>query len=276
MTAMKGLDKELGFPISKCPLKIEQIEQATAAVVFDRRVIKGKEVDRFMIHGLAIRTVEPFDWLALLRSWWPNATEVKEGTRIYYKIHLPQLGPNGCFFIPDKRTLVCDEERFILPMIRRPVPVAPEYARGDDWKRVEHDLLAVLLDNHDGRISRVVKKIQTDADEAQFVKFLEPTERCIMSLGDADDFFIRFQAICHDPRSTQTMAKLVTDLRDTCLRNFQRPLKDAIPDLLRIQELLVQLLKGLRVETQQTFVSVEPGRGVKLAELLPLIAKNGL
>ena len=44
----------------------------------------------------------------------------------------------------------------------------------------------------------------------------------------------------------------------------------------RIQELLVQLLKGLRVETQQTFVSVEPGRGVKLAELLPLIAKNGL
>ena len=106
-------------------------------------------------------------------------------------------------------------------MIRRPVPVAPEYARGDDWKRVEHDLLAVLPDS-----ARVVKKMQTDADEAQFVKFLEPTERCIMSLGDADDFFIRFQAICHDPRSTQTMAKLVTDLRDTCLRNFQRPLEE--------------------------------------------------
>ncbi len=37
-----------------------------------------------------------------------------------------------------------------------------------------------------------------------------------------------------------------------------------------------QILKGLRVETRQTSVCIDPGRGVKLADLLPLLAKNGL
>ncbi len=209
LTAMKGLDKALEIPISKCPLKVEQIEQVTAGVTFDQKVIKGKEVDRFMIHGLAIRTVEPFDWLALLRSWWPNATEVKVGTRVYYKIHYPPLGPNGCFFIPDRRTLVCDEEKFILPMIRRPVPAAPEYARGDDWKRVEQDLLAVILDNYNGRISRVIKKTAPDEDEAYYYEFLERSDRWTMGLADTDDFLPQFIATCSDPRSTQTIYGVV-------------------------------------------------------------------
>lgn len=276
LTAMKGIDKALEIPISKCPLKVEQIEQVTVGVIFDRKVIKGKEVDRFMIHGLAIRTVEPFDWVTLLRSWWPNATEMKEGTRVYYKVHHPPLGPNGCVFIPDNRTLVCDDERFVLPLIRRPVVGAPEFARGDDWKRVEHDLLAVILDNHDGRISRVTKKVTPDADEAQFDECLERSDRWTMGLADTDDFLPQFIATCRDPQSVQTIAKVVGKVRDSCLEEAHKPHKDEMPDYLRYQELAAHLLKNLRVEAGQTSLRVEPGGGVKLAELLPLIAKNGL
>ncbi len=112
--------------------------------------------------------------------------------------------------------------------------------------------------------------------EEQYAEFLESTDRWVMGMADADDFFIRFLATCRDPRSAQSIATLVTNLRDSCLKDLQKPHKDTIPDHLRIQELVGQMLKGLRVETRQTLVNVEPDRGVKLAELLPLIAKNGL
>ncbi len=276
LTAIKGQDKAFGFPISKCPLKVEQIEQVTAVVKFDRTVQHGKETGRLMIHCLTIRTVEPFDWLKLIRSWWPNTVQLREGDKDYYKIHYPQLGPNPCCYFPDNRTVVCDEEAIILGLIRRQTPSAPEFTRGDDWQRVEHNLLAVILDNHEGRISRVTKKVSKDDEEAQYDEFLELSDRWVMGLADADDFLIRFIATCRDPRAAQTIAKLVTNLRDSCLKELGKPHEDTVPEHLRIGEHLGQILKNLRVEAGHTTVSVEHGGGIKLADLLPLIAENGL
>ncbi len=158
LTAIKGLDKALEFPISKCPLKVEQIEQVTAVVTLGHRVQQGKEVGTFMIGCPTIRTVEPFDWLNLVRSWWPNAVQLHEGDKVYYKIHYPKLGPNPCFYFPDNRTVVCDEEPIIRRLIRRHSRPHPNFTRGDDWKKVEHDLVTIILDNRDGRISQATKK----------------------------------------------------------------------------------------------------------------------
>ena len=33
-----------------------------------------------------IRTVKPFDWATLLRSYWPELIEAREGSRVYYKL----------------------------------------------------------------------------------------------------------------------------------------------------------------------------------------------
>ena len=275
LTAMKGLDQALGIPISKCPLKVEQIEQVTAVVKFDVKGPPGKEMDRMMVHCATIRTVEPFEWLKLVRSWWPNAVQLQAGDKVYYKIHCPLLGPNQCFHFPDNRTVVCDEESRMLRLLGRS-SAPPEFAGGDDWKKVEHDLVAVILDNHDGRISRATKKVSKDDEEAQFEEILERSDRWIMGLADTDDFLPQFIATCHDPHSAQSLARLVTNLRDSCLRDSHDPHKDAIADHLRIQELVGQIVKGMRIEAGQTSVRVEPGGGVKLAELLPLIVKNGL
>ena len=253
LTAMKGLDQALEIPISKCPLKVEQIEQVTAVVKFDVKGPPGKEMDRMMVHCATIRTVEPFEWLKLVRSWWPNAVQLQAGNKVYYKIHCPLLGPNQCFHFPDNRTVVCDEESRMLRLLRRS-SAPPEFARGDDWKKVEHDLVAVILDNHDGRISRATKKVSKDDEEAQFEEFLERSDRWIMGLADTDDFLPQFIATCHDPHSAQTLAKLVTNLRDSCLRDSHDPHKDAIPDHLRIQELVGQIVKGMRIEAGQTSV----------------------
>ncbi len=74
--------------------------------------------------------------------------------------------------------------------------------------------------------------------------------------------------------STQTIAKLVTNLQDSCLKSLHEPHKDMIPDHIRIREQLGQVLESLRVESGQTSFRVETGRGVKLADLLPWITKN--
>jgi beta-lactamase regulating signal transducer with metallopeptidase domain len=276
LTSMQGLDKALGIPISKCPLKVEQIEQITAVVTLGHSVHQGKETGKLMIGSPAIRTIEPFDWLKLVRSWWSDAVQMKEGDKVYYKIHCPVLGPNPCFYIPDNRTVVCGEEANILRLIRRQAPPAPDFARGADWKTVEHCLLTVILDNHDGRISRQSKEVPEDDEEAQVKEFLELSDRWVLGLADTDDFLVRFVATCHDERSTQTLGKLVTKLRDSYLKDFQEPHKDAIPDHLRLQAQLDQIMKGFQIQAGQTYVSAELGGGVKLADLLPLIAKNGL
>lgn len=273
LTAMKGLDEALEIPVSKCPLKIEQIEQVTAVVKLDRTVQHGKDMGRMMFHCLTIRTVEPFDWLKLVRSWWPNAVQVHEGEKVYYKFHYPALGPNPCFYFPDNRTVVCDEEPVILGLIRRQAPAAPEFARGDDWKKVEHDLFAVVLDN---QASQAIRKSLSEDENQIYGEFFKPTNHWVMGLANADDFLVRLLVTCREPSSIKTIAKLVTKMRDSCLEEFHKPRKDTSHDDLRIAEYIDQILKGLRVEEEQTCVRIETSGGVKLADLLPLIAKNGL
>jgi len=276
LTALKGLDKELGFPISKCPLKVEQIDQVTAVVKLDVTVQQGKELGRMSFHCITISTVEPFDWLKLIRSWWPDAVQLRERDKVYYKVRCPWLGQKPCFYFPDNRTMVGDEESTILRLIRRPAPATPEFARGEDWKKVEHDLFAVIFNNHDGRIREAIRKLPMDDDDKPFGEFLEHTDRWMIGLADADDFLVRFLADCHDPRSAQAVATLVTKFRDWRLQDLQKPQANTNSDHSRRLELLGQMLKGLRVATSRTSVSVEHGKGVKLADLLPLIAKNGL
>jgi hypothetical protein len=44
------------------------IEQFTVGLTVGRTVQKGKEYRRVLMHCLTIRTVEPFDWIKLIRS----------------------------------------------------------------------------------------------------------------------------------------------------------------------------------------------------------------
>ena len=97
---MKGLDKALEIPISKCPLKVEQIEQVTAVVTFDRKVQQGKEVDRFMIHCPTIRTVEPFDWLKLSSFLVAKRDPITRGRQGLLQDPLPDTRTESVLLLP--------------------------------------------------------------------------------------------------------------------------------------------------------------------------------
>ena len=75
--------------------------------------------------GAAVRAVRPFDWLAFLRGWGLEFTEVREPGDVYQKITgplKPMIGPNPCVYVPDDRTIVLDEEGPIRRLIRREQP----------------------------------------------------------------------------------------------------------------------------------------------------------
>lgn len=276
---MDGLDAEVGIPLSKIPLKVEQIEQVTVGVYLGRRTDKNgsnKDLRTLMIHGVMVRTMEPFDWRQQVRSLWPDATEVHEGNRTFFKVKYPKLGPEPCFYVPDNRTLVCDEASVIRRIIRHTAPSATGFAHGDDWKKVEHDLIAVVLNNHNDRMRNATRRSdELDRDDF-FARAMATTDRSIFGLANSDQFLFRVAAACHDSASAKSIANLVTIMCRETIDDMQKPHKDAIPDDLRMRELAIQLLKGVRVTSGGSFVYIESSLGVKLAELLPFIAKYGL
>jgi BlaR1 peptidase M56 len=270
LKAIDGLDAGLEIPLSKTSLKAEQIEQVTMGIYF------SEDLRRLMAHCLMIRTTEPFDWHQLIRSLWPDATEVHEANRTYFKIRYPKLGKAPSLYVPDNRTVVCDEEPVIRRIIRRTIPTKPAFARETDWSRMEHDLAAVVLDNHIDQIRKATKRAEEMDSDDFFAKAMARSDRWVFGLANSDEFLIRAVANCHDSASARALATLVsTRFRET-ISDSEKPHQDAIPDHLRLRELGIQFMKGLHVVLESSSVRVESGLGIKLAEFLPLIATNGL
>jgi hypothetical protein len=270
---IKGLDKAMGVELSKCPLSIEQIEQVSGAVRFGRSVHEGKELGTFSVYCATVRTIQPFDWVGYLRSLWPAAEELREGTGLFYRVKCPQIGPSACFYVPDNRTVVMDGEDVIRRLLRRDRPTVPEFARGADWKKVEHDIIAIVIDNHDERIRRSTRKL---VDDEEFGKFLDYSTRWVAGLVDSDEFRFRVTAVGRDAESTRVMATLISKLRDDGLKELAKEHKDIGPEEIRILEFLRKMLPTFRVLTDSTSVAFELAGGVKLVDILPLLAKSGL
>jgi hypothetical protein len=275
--------RALGVPAPKCPINVEEIEQVTASLSFSRFTTnEGKELRRFILHCVMFRTVKPFDWAKLLRSYWPELIEAREGSRVYYKLKpgsAPALAKAPAFLIPDERTIIFDDEDVLLRLIRRGYPTAPDFARGADWKKAEHDLFAVVFDNHDGRLQRAVTKLKDVGKEDPVVEFLKLTRQWIFGLEDADDFLVRGFVSCHDQSDGATLARTFEELRVKAAQQVEQaasqPHKgDDVGE--RVARFGGQVMSRLRVLADGSSVRIEPGAGVKLVDLLPFMVKNGL
>ncbi len=274
--------RALGVPAPKCPLNVEEIEQVTASLSINRfTTTEGKELRSLIYHCVMFQTVKPFDWAKLLRSYWPELIEAREGSRVYYKLKpgsAPNLAKAPAFLIPDDRTIVFDDEDVLLRLIRRKTPTAPDFARGDDWKKVEHDLFAVVFDNHDGRLQRAVTKLNDEGEDAMVVEFLKQTRQWIFGLEDADDFLVRGFVSCHDQSDGATLAKMFEEIRVNTVQQIEKaaskPHKgDHDAEMCGLGG---QVMRSLRVVADGSSFYIEPAQGVKLADLLPWMLKNGL
>jgi hypothetical protein len=253
-------------------LGLEDIEWVTASLNFGSggRNERGEEVHRFMLGvPLALRTTKPFDWLRFLRGWHFEFIEAYEGDQVYYKITgvvQKHLGPGGCVYLPDERTLVCGDERTIRLFAGRREPSIPAYLTGADWDRVSRGLLAVAFQNRDGGLARTFNLDRPD--DAVALSLLKGVDRWVFGLDDAESVVLCAAAACPGDAS-ETIARVVESLVKRGRDALERSGPDASddPTWTRARSLLKKLMANLRVGHDDHSVDLRAEESGTLSEV---------
>jgi beta-lactamase regulating signal transducer with metallopeptidase domain len=266
-----------GLASAKCPLRLEAIDQVTLGVYLRSSGVK-KPPRSLVLGGLMVRTTEPFDWKAQIQAWLPGMTEVHEGSHVYYRLpSFPFLGPNGGAYFPDDRTMVIDQEKKLLSLLRRAAPAPPAYAQGADWGQVHRGLVAWALDNRDGQWARELKEDAADPAEVQFAKLFEHADRWVFGVGDADEFVLRAIASCGNDQAREATTRATELLLKTCRELVAQPDPAAAKDPQADQEdhLVEALLTGSHVEREGFSVLFRSSSATKLVDLFALVLSGG-
>ncbi len=285
-----------GFDPSKPgqgPLRIEMFEQVATMATFSRT--GGKKPDGRFSFGdvLSARTTEPIDWWWLFRTFKQEPTEVREGHHVYYKVQIPALGPDSCFYFPDDRTIVFASEKRLLKLLRRPTPApAPVFAGAKDWDRFLHGLLMVACNNQDGGLANVLKATQLEeGEEPDFdvAALFERADQWIFGLDIEDTIQFRGVATCPDEvvsevtaRATENEFARVGKEIDTALnpanQEIATPKSEKPPPRTEEQKLIMRMarafFKKLHVEREGCSVLVRSSGIGTFAELASLIASQ--
>jgi beta-lactamase regulating signal transducer with metallopeptidase domain len=176
-------------------LGVEDVEQVVFKLEFktDPKLKDGKT--SMLLGAAMVRTTKPFDWKKQVCALVPDAVEVKYRGRTYISVSKDKpmlgmlLGIEGCCYIPDDRTLVCGSEDEICRLLDRKPGEGPAFAWADDWKRVQDGVVAVALDNSDGRLRRELRARRPL--EPELAPFCEHLRYLTFGFNGEDDFAFR-------------------------------------------------------------------------------------
>ncbi len=236
---------------------------------------KGGELHALELGGgVAVRTVEPFDWLAFARQCGFQATAVQEAGRAYYKLEGPLkqfFGPHPCLYLADDRTAWVDDEEHIKRYLNRQNPAAPAFLTGPEWERACQGLLAVALDNHDGSFAKGYDLGRPD--DAVVLALFKDVERVVLSADDTDEMSLRLTGTCRPGDSSGALARSIElyvrmglALLDQTLSTDHKA--DSHDPIIRMTR---SLLANIRVEHSDRSVSVKTQGFGRLADLASMI-----
>ncbi len=203
-------------------LACEDIESVSIGMNMDTiQGVQGKPVNgqpvqpmhRLMFSGFTARAVAPFDWLAFLRQWKLDLKEVREGRAIYYKMTLPVdgMGPwNFAVLLPDDRTVVIDDLKWIKELASREIQGAPSFLRGADWDRASRGIVAFAIDNHDDRFSKDYSIGRPD--DAIVLSVFRGIERWTLAVADRDDIALNVEGTARDSKSAEAVTRSIEGL----------------------------------------------------------------
>jgi hypothetical protein len=195
-------------------LGFEDIESVVTGVRFGREG-NDKEPLRGIILGgvLTVRTRAPFDWLTYLRQYGGGCEEFREGGRVFYKLtsYLQHLGPDGCLYFHDDRTVVFGALATVRAMAARQGQAAPSYLRGVAWERASRGLMTVAIDNHDGRFPG--RYDVGRQDDALLLTLFSGADHWIVGADDADPIVLNATAICNDQAASEAIVRAIETLR---------------------------------------------------------------
>jgi hypothetical protein len=194
-------------------LAADDLEWITAGVRFGHAKNPGGPMTQtFMVGWPAFRTRAPFDWLAFLRQWQLEFTEVREGKTVFYRVKGPlagALGPDPCVYLPDDRTIVWDGEKEIRKLVKEG-PLSPAFIRNPGWQRACCGLAAIAVNNEGGAF---VKSYDVgNPDDAVFLSLFKGVEHWVLSADDTDAIALRAAAACPSADSCKTAASSIDNL----------------------------------------------------------------
>jgi beta-lactamase regulating signal transducer with metallopeptidase domain len=195
---------------------------------------KGEIRHAFQFGRVTLRTTGRFDWLKFLREWRFDFIEVPREGRPYFKIAgimTTLLGSNPtshpCVYLPDDRTIVFDDEAAIRKMLGRPNPVVPTYLAGEDWERCSRGVLAVAINNQDGKFAKSYDLGQPD--DAIILSLFKGVDRWILGVVDDDAAVLHATAACHDGGSVEPVVRSVESLVTMARNALEHPATGATP-----------------------------------------------
>jgi hypothetical protein len=254
-------------------LAVDDLEWITAGVRFGHhKEPDGTWRQTFMLGWPAFRTRAPFDWLAFLRQWRFEFTEVREGQAVYYRVKGPLagvLGPDPCVYLPDDRTIVGDGEKEIRKLVKDG-PQSPAFVRDPEWQRACRGLAAVAFNNEGGAF---VKSYDVgDPSDAEFLSLFKGVEHWVLSVDDADAIALRAAAACPSVESCKTAASsidtLVKQFRDLVTTGArENPQEANTPE----GRMFLKLITNLRVDHGDRSIDIRTDGFGTLADLASIV-----
>ena len=256
-------------------LRLEDIEWVTCGINFGRTHLKN--ADEAIMHtlsfgGSTVRAVRPFDWLAFLRAWGLEFTEVREPGGMYQRITgrlKPVFGPNPCVYLPDDRTIVLEEEAPIQKLIRKVKPGLPAYLTGPEWDLASRGLLAIAFNNQDGAFAKAYDLGRPD--DAEVLSLFKGVDRWVFGVDDADAISLHAMAVC-GTNASETIAGKVESLVKLGRAALEHPGPEVASELNGHALPMVKgLLANLRVGHDNGSVQLHTAGFGTLAELGAII-----
>ena len=255
VTALPMIAKGLGLDPpapGQGVLPLDQIDWIIATLGFGpgRAVSGGRPMHRIDIGPPTIQMIKPFDWLGFLRAWHIPLTPVRSEGHTYYQIGGPIkcvfVGKSPCVYLPDSRTIVFKEEGELLKVLGRAKPVIASFLSGMDWERANRGLVAIVIDNTRGELSKEYDLGRPD--DKIVVDLFRNVDHWIFSVDDTDSATIHARAACNADRGQEIAGLAESHLKMTRASLQARP-TDAKPSSIhqRGWHMLGALMQNARV-----------------------------
>lgn len=185
---------------------IDGIEQMILGMQFSHNPKKTKgERNTMMLSLVTIRTVKDFDWKKTMRSIMANAERLHYKDAIYYKgkikiFPLPSL--DLCYHIPDGRTIVFQpSEKHMHSVLDKRSDAREPFAWAEDWRRVEHGVLAAALD------MRRMMKIVDAVPDPELAPLFKRATAFVLGIDLNQTLRVSGWAVSPDEKAAKRLAK---------------------------------------------------------------------
>lgn len=260
-------------------LSIEDIEETIGNITI--KPDDKKHGLRLMAGLTMIRINHEFDWLKLMRQLDPKTEEVRHGDRVYYRSHFERLlgeisatPPKATFgyFMPDKRTLAFLQEKTLPAFVNGKSVQRPHFSWDADWKRVEHGLIAVAIDN---RWAKELSKEQIDCDP-EWSSIVQNTAAMVAGASCKDGIDLQAHLRGKDRAACDQIAKDIKAKLGQLRREIAQSPKDVPEDEADALDALwcKQILEHVRIERCETAVRLHTMAKLNLADVVKCLTKE--